>query len=385
MRHSVFLIGVFMCVAGSSVWAATDKDIRSKQNDLEKIQKELTRKKNEKRETVHKEKELSKEVERISQELKSSREALSHVESKLREAEKNRSSAEERLWASQLGIDQWRDLLIGEMKHYYELSLTEKDSRFIELAYRQAVIGDKVTGLGFALQQHAEVESLRNELVESEVAFQKLKLQRKKEAERVKAAQGKMRSLHKTVKGRRAVLEEDIKDLKQSAKKFENLIQKLIREQKEEEDKLIQKAKKSGWLKTGRLPVDKKRGKLPWPIEGEVVERFGRSRHPELDTYVFSNGIKLRPKSSGKVRCVDKGEVLYSGAFMGYGLMALVAHPNNLHSIYAHLGDLRISRGDKVSVGQVIGLPGKDTEARPLVYFELRVSGISVDPLVWLK
>jgi murein hydrolase activator len=116
-----------------------------------------------------------------------------------------------------------------------------------------------------------------------------------------------------------------------------------------------------------------------------VVERFGRSKHPELDTFVFSNGVRLQPAAAAPVRSVEKGEVLYAGQFMSYGLMALVQHPGNLHSVYAHLGQIHVARGQKISVGEAVGSPGQDDAGRPSVYFELRVGGVAVDPLVWLQ
>ena len=82
---------------------------------------------------------------------------------------------------------------------------------------------------------------------------------------------------------------------------------------------------------------------------------------------------------------VAKGEVLYAGEFTGYGLMALVAHPDSLFTIYAHLGELTVKKGQKVSVGEVLGAAGTDAEDRPTVYFELRLHGEAMDPLLWLE
>jgi septal ring factor EnvC (AmiA/AmiB activator) len=62
-----------------------------------------------------------------------------------------------------------------------------------------------------------------------------------------------------------------------------------------------------------------------------------------------------------------------------------VAHDGNRHSIYAHLGQLNVKRGQPVATGQSVGLPGRDDQGQSVVYFELRVDGQAVDPLPWLK
>ncbi len=381
-----FLLTAVWAAAWLSPGAASaDQELRSTQKDLEKIQRELSRKTSERAEAARKEKELAEEVRRISRELNASRRSLKEIESRLEETESRRKATEERLWVSRLEMGQWGDLLARELRLYYERKAALGAAAAVELAYRRAAMEERVNGLSFARQHHAQVEGLRDELIGLEVELQKLRLRREKEEKRVASAQEQMRSLHKTVQGRRAVLENEIRDLRSSARALERLVQKLIREEMERVKAAEAAAAKAKKPRPAAAPSAARKGRLPWPVEGKVVERYGRSRHPELDTYVFSNGVKLQPAERAAVRSVDKGEVLYAGEFMSYGLMALVSHPNNLHSIYAHLGQIKVARGQKVSVGEVVGSSGQDGAGRPLVYFELRVGGVAVDPLLWLK
>jgi septal ring factor EnvC (AmiA/AmiB activator) len=370
--------------------------ISSRQQDLRRLKRELSRKERERQDADRKTAELEQEVDRISREMRSSKRALKDVEDRLRENDKRRADAEDRLWASRLDLRQWNGMLSAELKRLYERRLTADAARFTEIAWRRALVRDRISGVTEALRRHEEIKSAHEDLVSAREEFEGLHRRREAEAARVAEARKSMTGLLDTAKGRRAVLENDIRELNASAQKFEKLIMDLIRERQEREaqakaaaERERQVRAKSAGRKSARAAAPEKGpadfGKLPWPAEGAVVERFGKFKHPELETVVVSNGIKIRPAHPGPVRSVAPGEVLYAGEFMGYGLMALVSHPDSLFTIYAHLGELKVKKGQKVSVGEILGASGVDAEDRPVVYFELRLHGEAMDPLLWLR
>lgn len=389
MRRAL-LAPALLLALGTPVHSVKMEQIKSKKSDLQEIEREISQKKSEKVAAARKQKELAAEVDRISRELAQSRRALEDVELRVREAERKRKSTEERLWASRLEIGQWNEVLSRELRGFYERRAVMQAAAEVELAYRRAMLRDKADGVSFARKHHEQVEGIRDELLELEVELQKLRLNKEREEKRVQAARGQMRQLYETAQGRQAILAKEIRDLQSSAQQLGRLIQDLVRRRAEEEKARAAAAAKAGGTaapapKAKQVVSNRQRGRLPWPVEGRVVERFGRARHPELDTFVFSNGIRLQPAASAPVRAVEKGEVLYTGEFMSYGLMVLVQHPGNLHSVYANLGQMHVTRGQKVSVGEAVGAPGQDDAGRPAVYFELRVGGVAVDPLVWLQ
>jgi septal ring factor EnvC (AmiA/AmiB activator) len=368
----VALIATFALamVRGSSV--------ESKQRDLERIREELSRKNREHSAVEKEERELSEEAERVARKLRSSRNSLSRVEEDLTYTERRRKNLEERLWASRLGIDQRQDLLTDEMAAYYRRSRSAPDSRAGELILRRAALTEKTQSLAFAVEHHTQVVTLRNELVDVEGELETLRRKKEAEEKRLSSTQSDVGRLRRSAKGRRALLEKEIAQLNESAAAFEKLITRLLREE--------QTARAKAAAGPAEVRARPHRGQLPWPVEGPVVQGFGKTKHPELDTFVFSNGVTLRPKSAGAaVRAVEGGDVLFAGPFLNYGLMALVSHPRGLHTIYAHLGSLQVARGQDVGVGQSLGLAGEDDQGRPAVYFEIRRDGAAEDPLLWLQ
>jgi murein hydrolase activator len=386
--------GIAALLAAGLAAASVGADaIRSRQEDLRKVRQEISRKSRERREADRRAQELEREVERISRELRSSQSSLKDVEKRIRDTERRRSDAENRLWAARLDVKQWNRAVTTEMRRIYERKMAAESSRFVELAWRRRLVRDKISAMSTAVARHAEMKASHDELASLENEFEGLREERSKEADRVREARSRMTGLLATVQGRRAVLENDLQDLRASAKRFEALILDLIREREAAQKSAALAVSERGKTRGGRKGDRERRhaspppdfGKLPWPVEGSVVGRFGKFKHPELDTVVVSNGITIRPAERSPVRAVAKGEVLYAGEFMGYGLMALLVHPDNLFTIYARLGELSVKKGQKVSVGEVMGLSGMDAEDKPAVYFELRLHGEAMDPLVWLK
>ena len=136
---------------------------------------------------------------------------------------------------------------------------------------------------------------------------------------------------------------------------------------------------RAGATKPAQKPVaDKRRGVLPWPVQGQVVTRFGTVVDPKYGTVTKNTGIDIATREGSPVLAVDSGKVSFADIFMGYGRMVILDHGERVHSIYSRLSDVKVKVGDKVTKGGVIALSG-DT-----LHFEFRVGGKSVDPMEWL-
>jgi septal ring factor EnvC (AmiA/AmiB activator) len=131
---------------------------------------------------------------------------------------------------------------------------------------------------------------------------------------------------------------------------------------------------------------DKLRGKLEWPVRGEVKGGFGKSRHPEFSAEVFRRGIDIEAPIGEEIRAVEKGKVVFADRFSGYGKMLIVDHGDRYFSIYAHLADILKKNGEMVKRGETLGLVGdSDSLAGARLYFEMRKDGKSIDPLPWFR
>ena len=131
-------------------------------------------------------------------------------------------------------------------------------------------------------------------------------------------------------------------------------------------------------------------GSLDWPLDGEVIYRFGRERRPN-GTVLRWNGIGISASPGSPVTAVRAGTVVLAGPFEGYGPTVVLSHGDGFYTLYLYLEEIGVVEGRTVSIGQVVGtVGGTDTPEGPHIEFQVRapVNGGSPqaqDPLQWLS
>ncbi len=127
------------------------------------------------------------------------------------------------------------------------------------------------------------------------------------------------------------------------------------------------------------------RSRLPWPVRGTVVYRYGRGTDPVFGTPIFRNGIYIRTAANAMVRSIFKGKVIYANWFKGYGQLVIINHGGGYNSLYADLNEIFLKVGDIISGRAPVGRAG-DSEMvnAPSLYFEIRYRGKPLDPMQWL-
>ena len=141
--------------------------------------------------------------------------------------------------------------------------------------------------------------------------------------------------------------------------------------------------------KPGVLPPNDIRsvqGALAWPVEGKVIERFGRQRNAKFSTYTVNNGLKIEAVPGTSVRAVFQGTVLFSQWFKGYGNLVILDHGNRIFSLYGNLKLSNVAVGDRIATGQPIAGVGESEDATGgHLYFEIRNDNRPEDPAKWLR
>jgi septal ring factor EnvC (AmiA/AmiB activator) len=127
-------------------------------------------------------------------------------------------------------------------------------------------------------------------------------------------------------------------------------------------------------------------GRLDWPVEGELIYRFGPYRLPN-NTVVRQNGIGIRVPEGTPVRAVAAGIVRMAEPFGTYGPTVTLDHGGGFYTLYLYLSSIEVSLGQQVAKGQIIGRSGGGTSDHgPHLEFQIRGEGaIALDPLNWLK
>lgn len=154
--------------------------------------------------------------------------------------------------------------------------------------------------------------------------------------------------------------------------------------------KMIDEMSRRAVVKAPEFPagggLEAMKGKLEWPVRGQVTGGFGKSKHPEFSAEVFRKGIDIEAPIGEEIRAVEKGSVVFAERFSGYGKMVIVDHGGRYFSIYAHLSEILTKLGDAVRRGETLGRVGdSESLAGSSLYFEMRKDGKSIDPLPWFR
>ena len=134
------------------------------------------------------------------------------------------------------------------------------------------------------------------------------------------------------------------------------------------------------------LDIRSVQGALAWPVQGKVIESFGRQRNPKFATWTINNGLKIEAVAGTPVRAVFQGTVLFSQWFKGYGNLIILDHGNRVFTLYGNLKAVTVGAGERVATGQTIAGVGEseDVSAGHL-YFEVRQDNRPEDPQKWLR
>lgn len=130
-------------------------------------------------------------------------------------------------------------------------------------------------------------------------------------------------------------------------------------------------------------PFAQSKGKLAWPVQGRISGDYGQSRGGAGP--VKWNGVLLEAPAGTPVRAVYHGRVAFADWLQGLGLLVIVDHGGGYMSLYGHNEALLKESGDWVNPGEPIAQVG-DTggQARPGLYFEIRLNGEPVNPNPWI-
>ena len=146
----------------------------------------------------------------------------------------------------------------------------------------------------------------------------------------------------------------------------------------------IAKAEKAARERQNSVPMDglaKRKGKLPWPIKGNVLHNYGSRQTGQVNW----KGMVINANYGQQVKSVYSGTVVFAEYLRGYGLVVLLDHGKGDMTLYGFNQALLKKEGDKVKAGEAIALVGNTGgQTRPSLYFEIRRNSKAQNPKSWL-
>ena len=126
--------------------------------------------------------------------------------------------------------------------------------------------------------------------------------------------------------------------------------------------------------------------KMEMPLEGIISSEFGVRRFINNQPRNRHVGLDIAADEGTPVIAPLKGEVIISDEFFYKGNVVYIDHGNGLVSSYSHLSERKVSTGDNVSKGQVLGYVGSTGRVTgPHLHWEISLLGISLDPEIFVN
>ena len=216
----------------------------------------------------------------------------------------------------------------------------------------------------------AELADLQKQAAEEENRLAGLTRARTAELIELDAAQNKRQSLLVSLKSRIAQEGSEIDRLAAQEQDLARLIAELT-------------SILSDYPITSEVPFSKHKGRLTWPIAGNLLHDFGQ---PRATGSVKWNGVVLAAPRGREVRSIYHGWVVFADWLAGMGLLVIVDHGEGYMTLYGYNETTLKRAGDWVAPGDVIATVGDSGgQQQTGLYFEVRQGTKAVNPRSWVS
>ncbi|MGA4323158.1 murein hydrolase activator EnvC family protein [Ectopseudomonas hydrolytica] len=408
---ALFLLSSLIAPAFADQRADTQRQLEAARQDvaelkkmLEKLQQEKSGVQQQLKKTETEMGTLEGQVKELQRELKSSEQEIQRLDQekkKLQSArtEQQRLIAIQARAAYQSGRQEYVKLLLNQQNpekfsrtltyyDYLSQARLEQLSAFNETLRQLANVEQEIVTHQTQLQvQKASLDERHAKLAEArkerQQALAKLNSEFSNRDQRLKARQQEQAELGRVLK----TIEET---LARQAREAEEARKRALAAQQAEQARpgSQQPSQPSGPLvSSGAVyggPFASARGKLPWPVDGRLVARYGTPRGGDARTKW--DGVLIGAPAGSQVRAVHGGRVVFADWLRGAGLLVILDHGNGYLSLYGHNQSLLKNAGDLVKAGEPIATVGssggQDSSA---LYFAIRQNGRPSDPAQWCR
>ena len=367
-------------LAGKKVAGKIDTLLKDEQAELKILRRKIAQQENAISKVGKKESAVLKNLQKIGSQLKLKKRELEIYKWNFKNNQKKIFSLEPRLKKAEQKIKSHKKILGLRLRSIYKegpmfpLRVAFSSNNVTDLMQRlkymdliaqqdSQMLQEYLTKLEKIKQDKSSLYKVRAKLV----SLKKNTVSKKREIEKTK----KEKSVYlKKIKRKKNQSVKVRKELLAASNNLNSLI-----------DKLLMK------LVSGEgLDISDKKGRLKLPLKGRILNKFGRKRVKEYESYIVYNGINVRARRGTPVQAVFDGKVLYTGELEGYGNLVIVGHGKEYHSLYGHLDSIKVAANKVVKTGEVIALSGDSGSLEgETLYFELRKNGKPIEPVRWFR
>ena len=375
-------------IALGGAQAQTDDSLQDRignqQKELDRIKKEIDDHRAESKRLGKQEKDTLKQLSSLEKEIDLSQQFLRNLEKQEELIEQQVNDLRMQILLQDSTLADQMDILSKRIRQMYKrdpnfrwdillgsanLQDAVRRYKFEQIiAERDAALISEIRGRKMSFQTESA------QLTESLADIAVVRQEREEEAGKLEASRKKRKVMLAQIRDKQGEHDAAIKDLEAAQKRVKDLIGSLEKRRLETHG--------GEFVPDGDFA--KLKGRMIKPVDGKIVRRFGKIKHPKYGTVTFNNGVDISASSGDPIRAVATGQVEFVDWIEGYGKCVILNHGGGYYTLYAHVATTYVNQGQRVEFGTVIAEVGDSGSLNGFeCHFEIRKSKQALDPSTW--
>jgi murein hydrolase activator len=377
MRFLLITITALAILIHSSAFsddkARKQQELSKLKQRIEKLRQTIEAKENSKSSYSKQLRNIEKKIGKVSREINRSEKALRSKQQSLNALKKNKSRIQQ-------SIQQQNQHLAQQLHSAYTLGQQEQ----IKLLFSQknaAQLQRNLTYYQYFTRYRLDLIDSAQINVQKLTANELLIQQASKELENILSGlKNKKATLTQDSRKRKTIIASLEKELRKQGKNL-NQLEENAKNLTQLIDSLSEILTDIPTPPAANTKFFKLKGKLAWPVKGNVRKLFGRKKPPSNLRW---QGVVIKAPEGNNVRAVSHGRVAFADWLRGMGNLIIIDHGDGYLSLYGHNQSLFKSAGEWVEAGDIIGSIGNSGgQNQPGLYFEIRKKGKPLNPSRW--
>lgn len=246
-----------------------------------------------------------------------------------------------------------------QLAHMIRALNSRDDTGLLALVLSVNSFSDVFSQQQYIVSLQREVQANLNDLKDFKQELQAFKASQEKEKVSLDTLEDNLKNQHEIVTDQKSGKETLLKQTKNKEKEYQRLIAEIEKQRQSTEKEVnVLEAKLRLAIDKAKLPVGA--GILQWPIDNvRITQGYGKPNWKAA--YDFHNGIDIGAPTGTPVRAALSGKVVGVGnnGKYAYGKWISIDHGNkNITTLYGHLSLQKVSMGQMVATGDIIGYVG---------------------------
>lgn len=402
----IFLSLIFLSIKSfpqSGEIQQKESELSSIKSEIENLEKELASKSTAQKKTFEAVENLSRQNHLLNKILADLRSEIKKKDSEIKSVENKISQTESEIKVLQDNYSKYVNAIYRKGQYNELESLIDAESvqqALVRTYYLQVFATQRKKDLEELRIKKAELDNAKGILKKEKVAQVKLLNNRDSEKKILDSKLKQKRTTLKSIEKNSKELKKILAAKKESQKKIEQLITKLMEQEAIDNEQkiasIIKTDVKSQNIKDENIGYEYDlstvsfasfadlKGKMIWPMhKGKIIRKFGENKHKSLNTVTLNYGVDIKADKDKNVRSVGEGVIAAIDWLPGYGNVIIVSHKNDYRTVYGHVSEIFVSEGDKVKSGSVIALVDEGIDGYVL-HFEIWKGRDKQNPELWL-